>query len=116
MGESILTHTGRSSLQVFFSVCKLKNQILAFTSSQCVVPPIVCALLEHELITVLQYDSFRRVADGPRPKVHNHDQQDRGQPLQQLVVRQFDLVCRLHAVRQRHSASDTVNTQLIVNS
>lgn len=62
------------------------------THRQGVVPPVVLALQELEAAAVADLVGGGRSAEGPGAQVDHHDQQHWCQPLQQLLVRQLNLV------------------------
>lgn len=73
------------------------------TGRQTIVPPVVRTPPKPQLrVRLLFHDGLRRIAERPSAHVHQNDDQDRRHPLQQLFVRELQLVRRLDPVRQRH--------------
>lgn len=66
--------------------------LFALTYGQAVIPPVVRALLEPEALVVHDLLRRGRIRECPGPQVDQHDQEDGDHPLQQLLVREFDLV------------------------
>lgn len=72
------------------------------TDGQTVVPPVVRALGELHGRPGEDVLARRRVAGRPRAQVHGGDEHDGHHPLQQLLVRQLELVRRFDPIRQRY--------------
>lgn len=75
-----------------------------FTDSQAVIPPVVRTLVELQVVIIRDYLGVRRRADGPRSEINQHHQQNGHHPLQQLFVRQLNLMGALHPVCKRNPA------------
>lgn len=96
--QNRITHSSRSNGRRF------RDRFRIFTDSQAVIPPVVRTLVELQVVIIRDYLGVGRRADGPRSEINQHHQQNGHHPLQQLFVRQLNLMGALHPVCKRNPA------------